>query len=708
MIPFQPIRVRLASPRVIAVHLVYPGDTAFAPWHRPDMPLPAGPLVAFRDKSHKNYKAGAAVAMQLDGAVLLRRSIAADAFGPIVEAGHALFRPVLLAKDVAGNKPKPAKEILEDDWVMVETPRRHPLDRDRLPETCFQYPAGDASAGPHAALVVQRPDELSFGAGRGPRVPVFRLGDLPIDLFVNEDLLATLQRSFGDALEVGRMRPNLKILETTSTCPPFSTSKTAARAAADAFWAAYATGTVSTGREAAVGNPIYAYWLARAVDGASKGDTRAGACAHPYYALLYARDVDCRARADTRQAASASPDSAYEFMRDVDHAASGVTRSGMKDSRRLPDYETDAVRIAAAWAGNTSADAGPATTRSTEWEVISWGKSGRAQVDLDFVGVPQAFDDLDLPFQSLPEVPINAREFSGASLRKRAPKLLALERSPFGWFVLRRSAVERVLADLPADQLTLRRVRLVDKAGIVDDDFVLLDVRAEVPLDRGAATVVWSDPANAQASFPRAVQRFAWSASRRPKPRIFRVGEVPSCIVVDRELSNALTEATKGAVVTLQDHSTSALATFPPDWAIDDLRPVAGNEASEQAFWSLYSGQGGARERRASLDSPHYAYWLSRLVDREPRDDTRAAAVEHPLYAALYARDVDRGPRQDTRRSAEREYVSADIYAKQVTLSLWPGAEKRLRASGSSEANIATLTRDLAALRAFWGKREDR
>jgi hypothetical protein len=92
-------------------------------------------------------------------------------------------------------------------------------------------------------------------------------------------------------------------------------------------------------------------------------------------------------------------------------------------------------------------------------------------------------------------------------------------------------------------------------------------------------------------------------------------------------------------------------------------------------------------------------------VDREPRDDTRAAAVEHPLYAALYARDVDHGSRPDTRRSAERKYVSADLYAKQVTLSLWLGAGKALRAGGSSDAEIAALTRDLTALRTFLGKR---
>jgi hypothetical protein len=703
---FQPIRVRLASPRVIAVHVVYSGETAFAPWHRPDMPLPAGPLVAFRDKRHKDYKPGSAVALQFDGALMLRRSIAADVLGPTLDAGHALLRPVRLAKDVAGNKPKPVKETLEDDWVMVETPRRHPLDRDLLPDTCFQYPAGDAAPGPHAALVVHRPDVLAFGPGREPRVPMFRLGDLPIDLFVDADLLGALQRALGDALEVGRMRPNLKILETTSTCPPFSANKTSARSAADSFWASYAAGSAKPGRNAALASPIYAYWLARAVDSAPTDDTRAGASAHPYYALLYARDVDHEGRADTREAASASPDSAYEYMRDVDHEASTVTRSGMKDSRRLPDYEVDAVRVSAVWAAAKAAATRPAAAaRGVEWEVLSWGKSGRAEVNLEFVGVPQAFYDLDLPVQVLPQVVIQARELSGGSLRKRAPKLFGLDRSPFGWFVLRRSAVAHVLAQVPVDQLTLRPVRLADAAGVIDDDFVLLDVRTEVPLDRAAATAVWSDTSHVQAAFPRAVQRFAWSPSRAPRARIFRVGEVPACIVADRELVVALTEATKGAIVALKDHNTSALAVFPPDWAVDDMPPISGTEAAETAFWALYEGKGGKRERQASLESPLHAYWLARLVDGGPRDDTRSSAVDHPLYAALYARDVDGAPRPDTRRSAERDYVSADLYAKQVTVALWPGAEKTLLAGGSSKGDLATLARGLGAMRAFLGRR---
>lgn len=687
---------------MLTVQLAYPGEHTFARWHRPDVPLPPGPLVAFRDRCHKDYRPGGAVALRFDGALLLRRSIAADVLGAAVEAGHAVLRPVLLAKDVAGNKPKPLKEVLEDDWALVETPRRHPLDRDRLPDMCFKYPGGDAAPGPHGALVVHRPDDLGFGPGREPRSPMFRLGELPIDLFVDGDLLGVLQRAFGDALQVGRMRPNLTLLETTSTCPPFSGDKATAQAAADAFWASYAARS-RVKADDALASPIYAYWLSRAADEAPADDTRAGACAHPYYALLYARDVDRQPRDDTREAASRSPDSAYEFMRDVDHGASPVTRAGMKDSYRLSDYEVDAVRIAEAWARARPTTASSSTTRSTRapaWEVMAWGKSGGADVDLELLGVPQAFYDWDLPFQRLPEVVIEARESTGVSLRRRAPRLFGLRRSPFGWFVLRRSAVEAALAEVPGDQLVLRPVRLADKAGVLDEDFVLLDVRTEVPLDRAAAKAVWGDPAHVQGAFARSVQRFAWSPSRAPPARIFRVGEAPTCIVVDRALMTALTEATKGAVVARQDHGTAELPVFPPAWAVDDLPPVPGAEASEEAFWTLLAGQGGERERKATLESPLYAYWRARLVDREARDDTRSAAVGHPVYAALYARDVDRGPRPDTQRAAARAFVSADLYARQVSLALWPGAEKSL-ASGYGKSEMAALRRDLEAMRRF-------
>jgi hypothetical protein len=65
---------------------------------------------------------------------------------------------------------------------------------------------------------------------------------------------------------------------------------------------------------------VYAYHLARTLDGEPRGDTRAGALRHPRYATLYARDVDRGPRDDTRAAALAERFSAHFYLAQVECA----------------------------------------------------------------------------------------------------------------------------------------------------------------------------------------------------------------------------------------------------------------------------------------------------------------------------------------------------------------------------------------------------
>jgi hypothetical protein len=682
-----PIRVRREDDKVLRVRLLYPGELGYASWHRPDVPFPDGPLIAYRDQAHKDYSGGA-VAMQFDGALILRRSLAQAPLGDALRAGDALFRDVVLAAPTAGNKPRKFKQALEDDWVMVETRRRFPIDRDRHPPACFE-PADS----PHAALV----EAWEIPPVREPRASMFRVGELPIDLFVDEPLFAKLQAVFGSALEEGLSSPTLTLLESQVDCPPIGPSADEARAAALAYYALYGGETSPSARAAALKSPIYSYWLARVVDGEPRDDTRLGACAHPYYALLYARDIDRGPRDDTRRAASASGDSNFEYMRDVDRGAHATTRAAELERGYNPagDYELEAPRVAERW-GKATAAGQPARA---EWQVAAWGKSGRAEVAVAVEGAPQAFYEWELSLARAPRAVLTARDPANhAGLRKRAPKIVALERSRFGDLILRRSLVEPILGDLGPDELVLHPVRLVDKAGLIDDDFVLLDVRAVVPLDRRAARATFRRPDRPSASFVLAVQSYAWSEERRPRPRIFRVGEAPRCIVVEAELLEQLSRATKKAVVALADHA-GIDPSSPMSSSLDGLPEPDGDDAAEESFWTLYRGAGDAADRARVLASPHYAYWLARLVDKKPAEDTRRAACKHPFYATEYALFVDGAERPDTRAAAEGHWLTAIHYLHHVSLALWPGAERTLRAAGYGDDELVD---DPAELRAFY------
>ena len=81
----------------------------------------------------------------------------------------------------------------------------------------------------------------------------------------------------------------------------------------------------------------------------------------------------------------------------------------------------------------------------------------------------------------------------------------------------------------------------------------------------------------------------------------------------------------------------------------------------------LYTEEHGpcGEGRRFACKDPVRAYRYALLIDKCPRDDTRAAACRSPM-GYFYARDVDGCAREDTRQAACEEPKWAYNYARVV------------------------------------------
>ncbi len=297
---------------------------------------------------------------------------------------------------------------------------------------------------------------------------------------------------------------------------------------------------------------------------------------------------------------------------------------------------------------------------------------------------------LDLPWGQFDDLLWGARphvidahdsSFKGqGKTRKRAPSAVALD-GVGSAIVVRRSLAERALAGVPATELSLVPVRLVDDEGVIDDDFALLDPIAWFPMDRDASEAEYADPSNPHGSECKRVLRLAWSAGRAPRLAAFRLGEHPDVILLRRDLAAALSKAVKKAVVVVEPPYPPEDRSFSIDTRPNALtqtsvaglpgnarpwQPAAEAARSAEAFWSLYEGKADAAARAAACASPHYAFWLARTVDRAPADDTRRGALADAGYAFIYAATVDRAPRDDTRQAAAGTVLAALAYAEYV------------------------------------------
>lgn len=735
---FIPVRVKRPpqGTRALAVRVVLPGHDVYAPWVSPHLVYKGGVFKAFREKAHKDYRpeadAASITALVADGALLVRRSLAAPALAALVRDGIVALRPVALSSAVAGPRPALDKPVAEDDWALVDVLERFPLDRATLPPRCFDVSGTLAPQGgydpsrPNASLIASRTDDLAWGEGRGPRAAAFRLHELPIDLFLREDVFARLNEALGGALEEGRSRPTLGMLDDTAEAPPFALSASAADEAAAAFYRLLAGSAGAGDRERALTSPIHAYLTALLVDRKAGDDTREAACAHPFYAAAYARDVDRGPRDDTRDAASGAPGSALEYVQYVDRGPHDRTRAAFKESYRAQDYEVLAARVLAAAKavgegpapkgevdkGGSKGGAGAAPKKGAQKGAQR--EEGPAFTPLLVTGAKRGQVVLTAPGAAGGElshaadpgaagvVAAEPTPKKGKALRSRIGGLVALGGSDLAPFVLRRDIAQSVLGHLPEDELVLRPVAVRDAEGAIDADFVWLDVRAEAPLDRDASDAVYSDPSRPHASFVKAVRAFVFDPARAPRAALFRVGELPNIVMIREDLLATLRKATGQAAATVKPpHDHLPMTPVFPIWAMEPAfeQSAEASAASASAYRALAAGEGGGKLRARALESPIYAYWVARNVDRGPSDDTRKSALGHPHYAALYARWVDHGRRADTESAAAGNAASALYYASHVAFELSPAGEKVLLASGWGPDDVRRIAVDLERVR---------
>ncbi len=732
---FFPARVKpaaLSDDRAIAVELVAPGDQAFSPWFNPNAPLLPGPVLAFRTKAHKDYDPSTApgkrvTALHCDGALIFRRELIEPILATAIELGEVSLRQVRLSTVTAGNRPNLRRRFFEQDWVLLDVMARFPLDRATLERHHFAAKgSADKAAGaydpdrPYSSLVSSRPASVEWPKDREPRGSIFRLHELPVDVFITESLLNALNEVLGDVLEIGAMRPVLSIIEKTSSGPAFTQNADDGAASAAAFFQLLADGETPARRRQAVAHPIYAYLVAKIIDDQPADDTRTGACGHPFYAACYARDIDAIGRDDTRQAASEAEWSALEYALYVDRGFHPTPRARLQQSFRFKDHERaillacEAVKTAPDRRGappEQSAKKGAKQKKKT-----AGTKAGTARRFVPLLMPDRKFGDVSIIVQDAPEkmlsphlrAPLNQitvldpKGDKGQGLRKRIAKLNALGQCWIHPFVLRRSLVEPVLKDLGPDQLELCPVTLTDGLGAVDDDFVWLKVHAQVPLDRDASLASFVDPARPHASLITAVERFQFSPERSPEVSLFRVGEFPNVVMIEQGLLAKLRKATKNAVATVED--THGHLPMRPAFALYSTGPKiaqsnANSRASAQAYYDLCAGSKSRKLRQLVLQNPIYAYWLALNVDGKAKKDTRDSALSHPHYAALYAHYVDGKARKDSRQAAATEAVSALFYVNYVDGKLHPITEKKLLSSGWGLADVELIRRDLKRVR---------
>lgn len=676
---------------MVACELVAPGER-FAARRHPDRPYQDGPWYAVRVDSHRQRSGEGAVALRVPNALVLRRVIAEKVFGALVRDGAASFTAVTLVSNrIESELKRPRK--LSDDWLMVDTGTRFPLDRDTLDPANFESRAWENTDGVFNAerrwssLVSTLRSSPSWGEGRAPTQPLFRLLELPAELMAAEALLRKLRRALGKGVAVEEMRDaRLFHVAELNAAPSFSETPARAAAAGAAFFRIASGKAGRSDRAKVLRSPLWSFALARVVEGAAD-DTRLAACQHPVTAAAYARDVDRQAREDTRSAACAHAGSAITYMRDVDRGPHPATSDAFRDHLQASKLEIEARKLAAqhqrpaAPTGGSSCE----VAKPSRWvgldagsaPMVSW-RDGRPG--------PHEAPGIHNPEVGL--VVLGAK--TAAAVKKKTAKWSTLSSS--GWLVFRRSAVEPVLASLAAPQLRLHTVPVVDAGGeTVDDDWGVLEVPCEWPLDRDASKATFHSQDNPHATALLEIDEVCCGAGRGPDAPAFRLGDMPSIVVFRPEVADALVKAVGRGLSRCE--SLELAPSYPRVGRTQELGSLTSVQAgaAAAAFWRLVAGERDEALRLDTCRSPHYGYWLARVVDQSPADDTRAAALLHPHYAAVYAQLVDRQGRDDTRQVAAANGLSALHYAKYVDHALRPAIAAALHSAGWEDADLDTL-----------------
>jgi hypothetical protein len=741
--------------------LAIAGDDAFLSWDAVLEAPPDAPLVAYLAGAPKALLA-AHHTFAAPGALVLRRSRVEPVLAAALAAGLVRLRAVAMSALRNPARPRPGA-IADTDFCLVE-PRIHiPADRAVLAPHAFARPSAGADAA--SATPARESARLSvldggpFAAGWAPGLPVFRVDEFPLQLWVDAATQRALAEALPDALAIGAISPSPGFPFAPSSAPAGVSEAVAVRAAealARARDAARRAGAREAtdwptqldaeGRAAICASPRHALLLAR-VEG-PRDDTRAGALREPPYAVAYARDVDAGPRDDTRAAAARDPESAIDYARMVDRGAHPALREALVGSHRRDAWEDAALRaskrallVQAASQGETPAN--DATTRAAKGTRAT-KKAPHAAVE-DTTKDPAK--DRAKPRKNKAAVASGAPPAQAATLDAGEPhEVVALKGEATAVYVNvlwshgagtahglaladddvtvtfhDGKAGDRLAAALPekaalSDRgvarwvlrrdvaesmfegvpgVRLLRVRVVQRGAAIPADFVYVDVTAERPLDRDAAGVSVSG-ADPWASFVLAVDTVRVVGVPRP-PGGLELARVAEFpeILVASAPLVARWKKLRAPVQVIRAPHAH-LRPLPRFRDDGDWPAWPGDGARAAAAWRTLAA-GGAGDRATALASPWPAYLLARLLDRAPADDTRRAACAHPATAALYARFVDRAPHPDTRDTALATSASALDYALYVDRALDPRARPVLRRVGWPDADLDALAAKLAA-----------
>lgn len=694
---FGPLQVASDHERVVTCQLVSPGSR-FATPHHPDAHTEDGAWYALRADTHRGHSGEDAVALRVPHALVLRRAIAEKVLGPLARDGVVSFRPVTLVSNrIEAELTRPRK--LSDDWLMVDTARRFPLDRDTLEPGCFESRSWENTdevldaRRPWCSLVSRLLSAPRWSEGRAPTHSVFRLLELPAELMAEEALLRRLGSALGEGVLLRELRDaRLFPVAELNAAPPFPESDAHGEAAGGAFFRVASGAASRSDRGEILRSPFWSWALARTLEGPAD-DTREAACRHPVTAAAYARDVDRAARADTRDAACGHPGSAISYMRHVDRGPHPATSSAFRDHLRVSKLEVEARALAERRVTpHTAPTRKPATQNGqgvtatpSRWvgldasnaPMVAW-RDGRTS--------PHAAPGVTEPAVGL--IVLGAK--TAAAAKKKTAKWNTL--SAPGWMVFRRSVVEPALSGITDPALRWHAVSLVDATGVtVDEDWVVLEVTREWPLDRQACEATYHDRSNPHGTAVLQVAEVAYGAGRSPDVAAFLIGELPSIAVFRPEVADLIAKAVGRGLSCCK--SLRLLPSYPRVGRTEQLgaSSAATANAAAEAFWQLVAGSGDCALRADVCKSPHYGYWLARVVDQAPADDTRAAALLHTHYAAEYAQLVDRAGREDTRKVAAAHGLSALHYAKYVDRALKPTIVAALHEAGWGDTDLDTL-----------------
>jgi hypothetical protein len=262
--------------------------------------------------------------------------------------------------------------------------------------------------------------------------------------------------------------------------------------------------------------------------------------------------------------------------------------------------------------------------------------------------------------------------------------------------IVRKSLAEPVLRPLvTAGDVVLRTVKVLrafpskklpTNAEVMDEDFVLVDVRARFPVDRAMLPAdAWEakNPKRYASLLEWVPPDTAFGKGRAPRAAMFRVGEQPSLLLTERSLFTRLDRALGGALREGEMGPRFGMLDAFTEPRFKESAEEA--EAAANAFYRMFGKKtSNPKDRALALKSPTWAYWVARLVDSAPKDDTRQAASGHPFYGYAYARDVDRGPHAVTRKAVRSEACAAREYAIHVDREVKADTRKALAYSNAT------------------------